>query len=178
MFIVAPNPPEGSAGFCVLYTSNREIPCDDIAPKSKALPPAYSVGATGIVRPFKVTILYCAPIPLTETSLPSILLLSIAIPEIRANASAIFPSGNLPTSSAVIISVTPTLFLLISIASIRLLLIPVVTISSTSVVSPTSEVPSSASCATAKVESGNKIATIKVNKYLYIVVPRKINIQN
>jgi hypothetical protein len=60
------------------------------------------------------------------------LLLSIAIPETLAKASAIFPSGNLPTSSAVIISVTPMLFLFISIASTKLDFMPVTTISSTS----------------------------------------------
>ena len=85
-----------------------------------------------MVLPFRVTMLYSGPSPLTEIVLPSTLLLSIPIPGSLASDSAKFPSGNLPISSAVMISVTPTLFLLISSASISACFTPVTITSSTS----------------------------------------------
>jgi len=79
-----------------------------------------------------VTKFSSGPKPLTATLSPSTLLLSIPIPTTLANDSAKLLSGNLPKSSAVMASTTPTLFRLMSIALIKLFLIPVTTTSSTS----------------------------------------------
>ena len=84
----------------------------------------------GICLPFKVTKLNSGPNPRTATLSPSTLLLSIPTPTTLASDSAKFPSGNLPKSSAVIASTTPTLLLLIAIASFRLALMPTTTTSS------------------------------------------------
>ena len=130
--MVDPIPPVGKTAFADLYTSTAETPCDDTAPKSKDLPPVHTPGTVGIDLPFKVTRLNSGPNPRTDTLVPSLLLLSVVTPTILASDSAKLPSGNLPISSAVIASTTPTFFLLISIASLRLCLIPVTTTSSTS----------------------------------------------
>ena len=80
-------------------------------------------------------------------------------PATLARASARFSSGNLPISSALNASDTPTLLLLISIASRRLFLIPVTTISSTS----SSELSASSSAETKAIGKSNS----KDNKYLF-----------
>ena len=168
ILIVEPIPPEGNELLEDLNNSTADTPGDAISPKLNDLPPPHCPGTVGICLPFKVTRLSSGPKPLTATPAPSRLLLSIPTPETLARDSAKLPSGNLPKSSAVIASITPTLFLLMSIALIKLLLIPVVTISSTSVFSA-----SSASCEYNEVESGK--STINDNKYLYTDFPLKIN---
>ena len=132
-----------------------------MSPKLKDLPPPYCGGIVGIVLPLRVTKLNSGPKPRTLTVVPSSLLLSVVTPTILDKASARFPSGNLPRSSAVIASTIPTFFLLISIASLRLDLIPVVTTSSIS--------SSTASCAYIDVVNGK--STISDNKYLFTVFP-------
>ena len=132
ILIVDPSPPDGKTAFADLYTSTAATPCDEISPKLNDLPPPYCGGTVGIVLPFKVTRLNSGPKPRTVTFVPSSLLLSVVTPTSLESASAKFPSGNLPKSSAVSASTTPTFFLLISIASFRLDLIPVTTTSSTS----------------------------------------------
>ena len=79
----------------------------------------------------------------------------MATPTILDKDSAKLPSGNLPISSAVIASTTPTFFLLISIAFFKLDLIPVTTTSSTAA----SSAFSSSSCARRLLEKGNIIKT-------------------
>ena len=138
IFTVEPSPPVGKVALADLYTSTADIPCDEISPKLKDLPPTYLPGTVGIDLPFKVTRLNSGPKPLTEIFVPSSLLLSVVTPTNLAKDSARFPSGNFPISSAEIASTTPTLFRLISIASLRLDLIPVVTTSSTSEASASS----------------------------------------
>ena len=103
-----------------------------MSPKSNDLPPPHIPGTVGICRPLSVTRLNSGPKPRTATFEPSTFDLSIATPTSLDRDSAKFPSGNLPISSAVIASTTPTFLRLMSIASIRLDLMPVVTTSSTS----------------------------------------------
>ena len=102
-----------------------------MSPKSNDLPPPYVPGTVGICLPLSVTRLNSGPKPRTATLDPSTLDLSIATPTILESDSAKLPSGNLPISSAVIASTTPTFFLLMSIAFFKLDLIPVTTTSST-----------------------------------------------
>ena len=115
-----------------------------------------------MVLPFKVTILNSGPNPLTETLVPSSFDLSVVTPTNLDKASAKLPSGNLPKSSAVSASTTPTLFLLISIASLRLDLIPVTTTSSTS---------SSDSLSCAKILKDTGKTNNNDNKYLFTFTP-------
>ena len=159
--MVAPIPPVGRTALADLYTSTAETPCEEISPKSKDLPPPYIPGTVGICLPFKVTRLNSGPRPRTATLDPSTFDLSIATPTILDKDSAKLPSGNLPISSAVIASTTPTFFLLISIAFFKLDLIPVTTTSSTAA----SSAFSSSSCARRLVEKGNN--TKSDNKYLF-----------
>ena len=116
-----------------------------MSPKSNDLPPTHKGGTVGIDLPFKVTKLNSGPSPLTVTDVLSPLSLLVVTPTSLDNASAIFRSANLPISSEVIASTTPTLLRLISIASIKLDLIPVVITSSTSALSTSSDSVSSAS---------------------------------
>ena len=109
-----------------------------MSPKSNDLPPTHKGGTVGIDLPFRVTKLNSGPKPLTVTEVLSPLSLLVVIPTNLDRASAIFLSANLPISSAVIASTTPTLSLLIEIASIKLDLMPVVITSSTSAVSVSS----------------------------------------
>ena len=131
ILIVAPNPPVGRIALADLYTSTAATPDDEISPKSNDLPPTHKGGTVGIDLPLRVTKLNSGPRPLTVTEVLSPLSLLVVTPTNLDNASAIFLSANLPISSAVIASTTPTLSLLIEIASIKLDLIPVVTTSST-----------------------------------------------
>ena len=149
-----------------LYTSTAATPEDEISPKSNDLPPTHKGGTVGIDLPLRVTKLNSGPNPLIVTDVLSPLSLLVVTPTSLDSASAIFLSANLPISSAVIASTTPTFSLLIDIASIKLDLIPVVTTSSTSALSA-----SSASSAKVKVDKGNK--TIKDNKYLFTDFPLK-----
>ena len=138
MLIVAPSPPVGSIAFADLYTSTAATPEDETSPKSNDLPPTHRGGTVGIDLPFRVTRLNSGPNPLIVTDVLSPLSLLVVTPTSRDNASAIFLSANLPISSAVMASTTPTFSLLIDIASIKLDLIPVVTTSSTSAFSSSS----------------------------------------
>ena len=132
ILIVEPIPPDGNDELVDLYNSTAATPTDAMSPKLNDLPPPQYPGTVGICLPFRVTKLNSGPKPRTATLSPSTLLLSIPTPAILASDSAKFPSGNLPKSSAVIASITPTLLLLISMASFRLDLIPFTTTSSTS----------------------------------------------
>ena len=85
------------------------------------------------------------------------------IPATLPKASAKFSSGNLPMSSALKASEIPTLLRLISIASKRLFLIPVTTISST-----LSSVFSASSSAEIKAIGSNNSND---NKYLFTDFP-------
>ena len=130
--MVAPRPPVGRIALADLYTSTAATPDDEISPKSNDLPPTHKGGTVGIDLPFNVTRLNSGPKPLIVTDVLSPLSLLVVTPTSLDKASAIFLSANLPMSSAVIASTTPTFSLLIEIASIKLDLIPVVTTSSTS----------------------------------------------
>jgi hypothetical protein len=132
MLIVEPMPPVGNELSEDLNISIAAIPWADISPQLNDLPDSYNHGAVGICLPFSVTKLNSGPKPLTIICWPSTLLLIMLTPDTLPSASAKFSSGNLPISSALNASDIPTLLLLISIASNRLFLIPVTTISSTS----------------------------------------------
>ena len=125
--MVAPKPPVGRMAFADLYTSTAATPDDETSPKSNERPPTHNGGTVGIDLPFRVTKLNSGPRPLMVTDVLSPLSLLVVTPTSLDNASAIFLSANLPMSSAVIASTTPTFSLFIEIASIKLDLIPVVT---------------------------------------------------
>ena len=113
-----------------------------------------------------MTRLNSGPRPLTVTDVLSPLSLLVVTPTNLDKASAMFLSANLPISSDVMASTTPTFSLLIAIASIKLDLIPVVTISSTSDCSSASSVSVSAETKIVKGNNNNND-----NKYLFTDFP-------
>ena len=94
--------------------------------------PTMTTSAVGIARPLSVTRLKPGPNPRAVTREPSPLTRSIETPVIRCRDSARFVSGNLPMSSALIASTTPTASRFISIEAFRLPRNPVTTTSSSS----------------------------------------------
>ena len=108
--------------------NERELP-ETPPPVAVPLPNA---SAAGIWRPLSVTMLNCGPKPRAVTTAPSPLRRSMETPVIRCSASLRFVSGNLPMSSALIASTTPTASRLVSIEALRLPRRPVTTTSCSS----------------------------------------------
>ena len=102
IFTFAPIPPDCRLGVDDLKTSARLMMSEEITSNENSRP-SLSVAN---VRLFNVTVLNSGPRPRTVINWPSPPERSIATPVIRCNDSAVFESGNLPTSSAEIASTT------------------------------------------------------------------------
>ena len=116
MLTVAPMPPEESRRGRLVdldAVMASEANWAKLNDRAEPLPPIVlsplpNPSAPGIWRPLRVTRLNCGPKPRAVTCAPSPLRRSMEMPVIRCSDSARFVSGNLPMSSAVIASTTPT----------------------------------------------------------------------